>query len=524
MNDFHRHKLERDEQFKAIIYCRVSSVSQTKKGDGLASQEARCKEYAAFKSYQVVKTVYDRAQSGGLLNRPGIKEILQFLRREKHADQYVVVFDDISRLARDIRIHLDLRDAIFATGAQIDCPTVEFRKDPEGQYFEEMQAINAAHYRRMNAKQTKNRMRSRAMNGYWPFQSTPGYKMTGVPNHGNLLVREEPMASVIAEGLVGFAEGRIRSQSELKRFWESNADFMAGRKNRELRYEDVYRFLTRPHYAGYIEIPDWGVTMRKGHHDGLITLEQYQAIQERMRESARAPARKDISTDFVLRGHIACGDCQKPLTACWSKSKTGKKHPYYLCFNKACESHRKSIPRDQVEAEFESLLQQLSPSETTFGIARAMFKQAWNIRLSQSKQMAAALKQEVANLDRQIEQVLDRIVEASNAATITAYERRLAKLERDKLVAGEKASKKTPAQRPFEEVFELAMQFLSSPWNLWQKGDPAARILTTRLVCSERPAYHRKTGQFELKTSLPFKLLGDLTMGKCEMAERESEQ
>lgn len=63
------------------------------------------------------------------------------------------------------------------------------------------------------------------------------------------------MASVMQEALEGFASGYLASQAEVKRFLESQPEFMAGRKRRELRYKDVYRFLTRPHYAGYIEIP-----------------------------------------------------------------------------------------------------------------------------------------------------------------------------------------------------------------------------------------------------------------------------
>ena len=135
---------------------------------------------------------------------------------EKNADQYVVVFDDISRLARDIRTHMDLRDAIYATGAQMDCPTMEFRQDSDGLYFEGMQALNAQHYRLKNAEQTKARMRARAMGGYWPFRRPPGYKVVKVAGHGNLLVRDEPMASVIQEALEGFANGSlcISSRSE----------------------------------------------------------------------------------------------------------------------------------------------------------------------------------------------------------------------------------------------------------------------------------------------------------------------
>jgi hypothetical protein len=66
--------------------------------------------------------------------------------------------------------------------------------------------------------------------------------------------------------------------------------------------------------------------------------------------------RKDINPDFPLRGFVLCNDCNNRLTANWSKSKTGKKHPCYLCFTKGCASHRKSIRRDVLEQAFASWL------------------------------------------------------------------------------------------------------------------------------------------------------------------------
>ncbi len=44
---------------KAVLYCRVSSSKQTTRGDGLGSQETRCREYAKYKGYEVVQ-VYVR--------------------------------------------------------------------------------------------------------------------------------------------------------------------------------------------------------------------------------------------------------------------------------------------------------------------------------------------------------------------------------------------------------------------------------------------------------------------------------
>lgn len=451
---------------KAVIYCRISSEAQAKKGDGLRSQETRCREYCGYKGYAVDRVFYDRAMSGSLIDRPGIKELMQFLKRCKTADQYVVVFDDISRLARDIRAYLDLRDAILSSGAEMDCPTIDFRQDSDGIYFENMQALNAQHYRQKNAEQTKSRMRARAMNGYWCFHAPPGYKFQKVAGHGNLLVRDEPMASILQEALEGFASGRLESQGEVKRFLESQPDYTRRKKNGEVRYEDVIRILTRPHYAGYIEIPDWGISLRKGHHEGLISFEAYTKIQERIEGGYKAPARKDINQDFPLRGFVTCGDCGKPLTGYFATSKTGKKHAYYMCFNKTCVSCRKSIRRDTVEGALADLIKQMVPSQNAVRIARAMFKAAWETRLVQSKELMSTLRQDIKRIDKQIDQMLDRIVDTSSTTTITAYERRIAKLERDKAIACEKLEKGPGPRHGFEDMFELALKFLSNPWKL----------------------------------------------------------
>ncbi len=60
-------------------------------------------------------------------------------------------------------------------------------------------------------------------------------------------------------------------------------------------------------------------------------------------------AGKNSSSIELLRAVQPLGDLGNPLTANWAKSKTGKKHPYYMCFKKGCDSYRKSIRRDALE-------------------------------------------------------------------------------------------------------------------------------------------------------------------------------
>ncbi|MEO1407251.1 MAG: recombinase zinc beta ribbon domain-containing protein [Pseudomonadota bacterium] len=185
------------------------------------------------------------------------------------------------------------------------------------------------------------------MNGYYVFQAPVGYRYERVGAHGKLLVRDEPRASILQEALEGYASGWLETQVEVKRFLESQHSWPKDLPNGEIRNQRIYELLTRIVYAGYIEVPNWNVALRKGQHEGLISLETFERIQDRLKSTAKAPARKDINADFPLRGFITCGDCGTALTACWSKGKR-ELYPYYLCPQKGCASYRKSIRRDDL--------------------------------------------------------------------------------------------------------------------------------------------------------------------------------
>ena len=496
---------EKQTEQKAVIYCRVSSVAQTKRGDGLGSQETRCREYARMKGYSVIAR-FDDDLTGKLVNRPGMKAMLDFVRRNR-ADNCVVLIDDISRLARDVEAHWELRRTILRAGGKLESPSIEFKQDADSRMVENVLAGAAQHQREKNAEQTYNRMRSRLINGYWVFWKPKGYRYEKSRDHGKILTRDEPVASIIQEALEGYASGRFETQVEVKRFLESQPDYPKCLPSGEIRNQRIHELLTQPLYAGYLEAPKWDISLREGRHEGLITLATFEKIQHRLKEGARAPARKDINEDFPLRGFVKCGDCEKPLTACWSKSKTGKKHPYYLCYNKGCESYRKSIPRDKMEQEFESILQGMQPAQTMFMLAKTMFQEAWNQRLAHTKHAETVLKQDVKKTDKQIDQLLERIIETDNATLISAYEAKIAKLEKSKLILQEKCTKSDVPAGRFDELFELSMRFLSNPWKLWDSGQIHLRRIVLRLAFAERMAYRRNEGFRTPQVSEPFRFL-----------------
>ena len=502
----------------AVIYCRVSNSKQKTEHDGLRSQETRCREYADYHKLDVVK-VFDDDMSGGKVSRPGMDAMLAFLKVHRRETPFVII-DDLSRLARDIQAHWDLRELITSAGGELISPSIEFGKNSDSKLIENIRASVAQHQREKNAEQTKDRMRARVMNGYWVFWAPKGFKFKKRRGMGSVLVRDEPLASIIAEGLEGFASGRFETQVELKRFFESRPEFPKDLPGGLIRNQRIKDMLTQPLYAGYVELASWGISLRKAQHKGLISFESYEKIRKRLSQKARAPVKKNLNEDFPLRAFARCGDCGHPLTACWSKGKSGKRHPYYQCYNKACGSNRKSIRRAEIEGDFEKLVRSLSPSDELISLARKMFKKIWDHRINQLDSAAEAMKAQAEDLDKQISGYLDRILDASSPTIIKAYEQRINELEADKAALNEKTSQNAQKPKPFEDAFQTPMAFLANPWKLWASGDLKLRRMLMKMAFSSQPEYVRGEGFRTPNLALPFKALGDFCMGKCEMAHR----
>tara|TARA_R110002167_G_scaffold53804_1_gene153889 strand:+ start:2163 stop:3032 length:870 start_codon:yes stop_codon:yes gene_type:complete len=284
--------------------------------------------------------------------------MLAFVRKNRR-DDIVVIIDDISRLARGLQAHLKLRAEIDRAGGTLESPSIEFGDDSDSILVEHLLASVSQHQRQKNGEQARNRMRARMLAGYWVFYAPLGYRYQKSPAGGSILVRDEPMASAIAEALEGFASGRFNTKAEVKRFLEIRPG-MRLTKHGLLTNEQAHRILTRPIYAGYIESKVWGISLRKGQHEPLISLETFQKIQEKLNGKPQVACRADINEDFPLRGYVVCGTCGHPMTANWSKGRT-KTYPYYVCRHRGCEKFGKSVARGKVEGAFESMLRTLQP-------------------------------------------------------------------------------------------------------------------------------------------------------------------
>ena len=132
---------------------------------------------------------------------------------------------------------------------------------------------------------------------------------------------------------------------------------------------------------------------------------------------------------------------------------------------------------------------------------------------------AKGLAGDLKRIDREVEKFVDMIADASSAHAARAYERKIDKLEAEKVLTMQKMAELKNLNRRLPEKVELALSFLSNPWKIWDLGDHSMRKLLLRMAFSGRISYDRKTGYRTPQTSVIFRFLDDFSRN-CKMVHR----
>lgn len=492
------------ECLKAILYLRVSDKSQVENGNGLQSQETTCREYADRKGYDVI-AVFSDDLTGKTANRDGLKELLSFLKKQKAGTR--VIIDDLNRLARSVRTHFAIRDAITAAGGKLETPKRVFADDPEDDILEVIEAAFAGEHRRKNAEQTLSRMRARCLGGHWCLQLPYGYqyRKDKAKGQGATIERHEPIATIIQDALEAYASGHLTTQADVARFLGECSHFPRDRAGK-VRDQVANNILTNPLYAGYVQVPKWDVSLRPGHHPALISFETFQRIQRRLAGNSRGMVRKDNSEDFALRGYVVCGCCQTRLTSYWAKG-SHKHYAYYHCREETCEAYGRAIPRAKIEGEFAELLESMQPSQTLFAMVHQALRTLWDQQSTRASERKKTITAEIREVENEIQKLVDRVIETDNATLIAAYEKRISEAESRKIELAEKFDNCGRPLASFDTAFRTALTFLANPYKLWVSDRIDLKHIVLKFVFDGRLEYVRNSGFRTPLTSSPFRLL-----------------
>ena len=487
---------------ECVIYVRVSSRKQLNEGDGLNGQEKRCRDYAERCGYMVLKVFYEEAVSGGEKEREAMEEMLAFLSDRNQPT--IVIIDDLKRFSRDVEIHFALKVAIYKRGGRMESPGFHFEDTAESKFVETILAGAAELERNQNKRQVLNRMKSRLEAGYWTFQPMSGFFWHKDPVHKKVLVIKEAGKEIIREALEGFANNRFLTQTDVVNFLKSQGYFGTDLKQFNGKYMMVVsRMLRSPLYCGHLEYLEWGVTFRKAHHEGIISLETYQQIQDKLRGKPLAITRQDTSEDFILRGFVICSCCNQLLTASWSRGRN-RRYAYYHCKNKGCEIYGKSIVKTDIEDGFIELIKNLEASDDVMVIVQGMAEDTWLQRVGEHRNQLGQGELNLKRIEQDIKSTSDNLSRSTNQHSFKVLENRLLELEAEREALEPKVARSHKARIDFGTAFEHVKSLVQNPYQTWNEGDLETKRLVVRLAFTSPLAYDREAGFGTADLALPY--------------------
>ena len=489
------------EYTKALIYCRVSSEKQVKEGNGLDSQEHRCREYAQSLGLEVEHVFRDEGISGGLFDRPAIQALLKHM--DKHwQSKYVVIFDDLKRFARDVEVHLRLKSELMGREAKLKCLNYNFDDSAEGEFVETIFAAQNQLERKQNRRQVCQKMKARIERGYWCFCPPTGYEFRKDKQHGKLLMAVQPIADILAEGLTAFAEDRLLEQSDFLQFLLSkNLHGLMDKDRKRITYEYVKGILTQPLYAGIIAYPEWGIPKRRGHHRAIISEEIFAKIQHKLKRPERKPRETD-NLEFPLRRVISCACCNKKLTGSVSRGKR-KYYAHYTCNNKECTANPKNISVGIIEKDYVQLLEKIKLEPELLVMIKEIVMRMWDQKMKDFTTSQEATRVEMKAIEEQISAYVE-IIPTARLSLRGRYEAKAEELElRLGSLKAELTNKKDPN---IEEILDLALKLLGTPAETWQNVLKDLKTMVHNMIFAVNPTYSLKDGFGTPLLTLPFSI------------------
>lgn len=426
-------------ELKWLIYCRVSSAKQVKEWNGLSSQEKRCRDYAKNVLWISIDKVFnDEWVSWWLFERKSIKELLNYIDNNK-TNNYIVIFEDLNRLSRDIQVHSLLKAEFKKRWVELACPNFQFDESPEWDFKENISVAVSQYEKDKNKQRVINRMKARLEQGFWCFKIPVWYKFVEATNWWKIVVKDKETSNIVKSWLEKYAKWELKTLLELWNFfykkwlkinWITSSWVI---KSKSV----IHRITTNILYTWYLECKRFWISRIKAQHEEIISLETYNKIQNRLKSMSNIERivesnieRKDISNDFPLRWFLYCETSENMLSWGWSQWKN-RKVPYYT-FPRKSPLRWKSINRDDFHLYFENYLKNISPKQELLEAFLEVLQEQINNRNNDKIQYKENLKKELNNIDTKISNFISRIWNTNSESLISNYEREVENLEKEK--------------------------------------------------------------------------------------------
>ncbi len=395
------------EPVNAVIYARYSSHSQTEQS--IEGQLRDNYAWAKQQGVQVVGEYIDRALSGTRDARPDFQRMIADAAKRQFS---IVIVWKLDRFARNRYDSALYKNKLKKYGVRVVSVKENITDTPEGIILEGLLESMAEYYsanlsQNIRRGQAENIAKGKYCGGAIPY----GYKS----QDGKLVIDEKAMP-VIRYVFEQYAQGVSKKDI----IDELNRRGVRNRNGRPLTYSAFQRALSNTTYIGQYK---YRGEVMEGLAQPMIDAETFRKVQERLKLVARAPAASKARVEYQLQGKVFCGECGAPMIGECGRSHTGIMHHYYACANR---KNHKSCKKKAERKGFiewyvvEQTMQYVLSPERINHVVKAVVAE---YKKEFSDNRVTDLEKAVAQLDREMDKLVDALLDAPKAAHKKIFDR-----------------------------------------------------------------------------------------------------
>lgn len=280
--------VEASSHIVLALYRRVSTDRQADEGYSLDVQKEKLIAFSkTMENVEEIREYTDDGYSGGSLDRPGMRQMIEDVESGIITHVIVVKLDRLSRSQKDT-LHL-IEDIFTPNNVAFISIMESFNTDTAfGRAMVGILSVFAQLERENIFERTRGGMQKRVEAGYWPGGGRTPYGYDYDPAQGILVPNEdaEKVRYIYDRYLAGIGMQTIADELGLK-------------------YERiVYNIITRKSNTGVIV---YNGVEYQGRHEAIVSLDTYERAIDLL--AVRSSNKLVSKTDHLLTGMVYCGTC-----------------------------------------------------------------------------------------------------------------------------------------------------------------------------------------------------------------------
>ncbi|RYE02368.1 MAG: recombinase family protein [Sphingobacteriales bacterium] len=446
---------------KAICYQRFSYKDQSQ--HSIERQSAINKQWCEFNGILVVDSYSDEGYTARNFDRPDIKALLEFIRKNYQGIDYLVVseltrfsreVDDAIAMVKKIQRDYDVRIVSAGRGSIYDV------LDHNSFFMMGIEFLlgNSENIKRQS--DVNGGIYAAKVKGKWvqggkfiPY----GYRKEGADKDRKLVINEE-------EAVI------IRYLYEAARC--GTPDYIMRQRAKELGFNRtgnsaVRDILLNPVYAGYQNVRPYKELpggLYKGEWEPIIDMVTWQAVQDLLTREEKGH-RLTIDANIPLRGVVKC-HCGQHLTGAPSRGRHGKYYYYYKC---QAPGHNNWSATD-AHKKLQEILKHMSLPERLVAAIRSKSEQVFEEREKDNQLQLQTRRRELENLERQMRSVEEKFI--NNHMGAEAYQRWVNDISARRLSTKTAIDKLTKDQEQVHFLVQQNLDSLTDLQGIWNQADP----------------------------------------------------